>query len=136
MAGNWNPCGVGAAAEMRFAAAASERGIAISLPWGHAHGYDLITDYDGSLCRVQVKASAYRVTRDRYDADVRHQGEFDVLAVVAGSTVYLFPRDLISTRASLVLRPPGCRDRGKSGPAALFDPEDWREAWHTLKGGQ
>jgi hypothetical protein len=137
------PCEVGTAAELMAAALISAQGITVSLPWGHAQGYDLVTDVDDTLQRVQVRHAAYRIGRDRYEADLRKprpwakermtcQGDFDTLAVMAGLNLYLMPARLVLGRTMVVMRPPGCRER-LGGPAPVFDIELYREAWAVLK---
>jgi hypothetical protein len=133
---------------MRFAAAAAEKGVGISVPWGHAQGYDLITDTDGVLKRVQVKLACYNTGRDRWDADVRVtrrstrdqedrtpcEGGFDILAVIAGGSTYLFTEEQVKGRSAVALRPPGCRpalNRGRKVDAP--DHEAGLEAWFLLK---
>lgn len=145
MAGNLKPCDTGTMVEMQIAAEFTAAGARVCLPWGHAQGYDMVTDMDGVLKRVQCRSSAYRDDRDRYDADLRKprpfagdrlacQSDFDVLAVMAGGHCYIIPAALVAGRSGLVLRPPGCRQQS-GGPVTQFDPEDYRQAWSVLKEG-
>lgn len=122
------------------------------IPFGHGQGYDLITDFDGTLRRVQVKRAWYHEGGDRWDVGIEEietyyldgrtrqrkrpcsGTKFDFLAVLAGDTWYVIPVNLLVGRAYLVMRPPGCRARRSSGVAPQFDIEDFRDLWTDLKG--
>ena len=133
---------------MRFAAAAAARNIGVSVPWGQAQKYDVITDADGVLKRVQVKLATYSPSKDRWDADVRvtrrptrgtevrtpSEGGYDILAVIAGSAIYLFREGDVRGRSAIVLRPPGCRAALSRGRAiGAYDNEVGLDAWRILK---
>lgn len=136
------PCNVGTAAELLFAASAAQRGFTISVPWSHAQPYDLIIDADGMLTKVQVKAAHYMPDRDRWDVDTRSVkkdrvrvgsvGGYDVLAVIADSSFYLFPESVVVGKTMISVRPPACRRSFSVGSS--FDPEKYLEAWCLFEG--
>ena len=150
MSGNWNPCGRGAAAELFVAAKIVDLGGEVLVPWSHAVPYDLVSDFEGALARIQVKRAYYVESTDRWDVDIRHRyrpsklgpqkkspdrGGYDYLIAMAGEAFYVVPSSLTLGRASLVLRPEPCRSRAR-GPEIRFDVEVYREAWSLLKGGE
>lgn len=144
----YHPGRSGAVAEMLVAQRVLELGGNVALPVGNHTGWDLITEFDGVLKRVQVKRAYFVEHRDRWEADVRRPtykagaslqdrspveaGLYDVLIVVADQHCYLFPVDVVAGRNVLTFRPPECRQRIR-GVRPQIQTEDYVEAWPLLK---
>lgn len=141
--------GRGSESELRVALEVAERGGRVAFPFGHSQPYDLITDFNGVLSRVQVKRSWYEAAGDRWSLDVRKRlklrsrdpqvktpniGGFDFLIAHAGAHMYVIPQAHIVGRTGFVIRTPDCRPRAsRSGPPSTrFEP--FLDAWHLLQG--
>lgn len=128
----------------------------VAVPFGNHQPYDLISEFDGVLKRIQIRRAYEQTGRStrkgegdcsvRFECDLRrtvgfgmHQireaDAYDFLVVVAASHCYVIPEPLVRGQGSLVLRPPGYDARRRSGRLRSFDPEDYREAWVQLKEG-
>lgn len=122
-------------AELRFAAAAMQRGLIVCKPYGDSARYDFLVDGAGRLSRVQVKSSrvpdggAFRISCGRGpQSKISYQvAEVDVLAayVIPHDAWYLIPIRAVHPRCTLYV----CPHRPS---AHQFEP--YREAWNLLTG--
>lgn len=152
MAGLYDPVARGSEIELMVAAKIVGLGGTACVPFGHGQGYDLISDFNSTLLRLQVRRAYRHETRDRWECGVYekqsyyadgarrqrkipYRGEgFDLLVVFADPAWYVIPSALLVGRSMLVFRPPGCRAR-VSGVAPAFLSEDFLDQWTLLKGG-
>jgi len=92
------PKRVGEIGELEFIQKALRKGFGVSKPWGDSDRYDAVTDWDGTLSRVQVRATEHPVKERGYmvhasveagEASVGlTDNDIDVLAA------YIFPEDI------------------------------------------
>lgn len=126
---------VGAIGELEFIQQAIRKGFRVSKPWGERDPYDAITDWNGTLCRVQVKATerlskdqGYMVHATSY-VDNKIVGltkeQIDVLAAYLApeNAWYIVPVEHFVPLRGLWFSP--------GSKIAKF--EKFREAWHWLK---
>jgi len=117
-------------AESLFMTRASERGLAVSKPWGEMSPYDFVIGKTGRFISVQVKSTTMRLGLG-YECTVRggHKaypaGSFDFLAAYAvpEDAWYIIPAELIYGKKSVALYP-----KSKTGKY-----ETYREAWCLLR---
>jgi hypothetical protein len=122
---------------------AAAEGIAVAKPYGVIHPYDCLIQYKRRLLRIQVKSTysqalprnpgAYRVRISRRVAGkfcwyTREEVDFVVAFLGARDIWYIIPIEKIGTRRWIYFYPDG----SKMPFAGLF--EEFREAWHLLKG--
>ena len=132
------PKRVGEIGELEFMQKAIRKGFLVSKPWGDSDRYDAITDWEGELQRVQVRATEHRLGARGYAVHASvyvgkrivglTKKDCDVLAA------YIFPLDLwyivpveeFEPRKNLWFYPDGSKKGSKF--------EKFREAWEWLKG--
>jgi len=82
---------LGDVGELVFLTEATRRGFTVSIPWTAACQYDFITEFKGTICRVQVKASTssprngYRFNCKRHGNKPYLKEDVDVFAFVSPS---------------------------------------------------
>lgn len=117
-------------AELKFMAAASERGFRVTKPWGETAQYDFIVEHDGRFVRVQMKSTGFK-DRGGYSCSVRgsrgaYEGDpFDFVAVyvVPEDVWYIIPEEVVRGQGSVALYPG--RKRSKYGK--------YKEKWEGMK---
>jgi hypothetical protein len=125
--------------ELRFMAAAVERGLFVLKPWGDCAPYDVGVDHGPNFLRVQVKSTAFR-TGTGYFCQLKphylkkHDYTLDQLDLFAAYVIpvdawYLIPAALILGRerkTAIMLHPvdPLKKDR--------YRYEAYKEAWPML----
>jgi hypothetical protein len=133
----------GELAELAFTYKAASLGFGVAKPYGESHPYDLLVQYGRRLLRIQVK-SCFTIYRRRgllgfnivvsrpsaqgYRHYSRETIDFIAAFVAPHNTWYLIPVEALANRKSIRLYP-----IGKSKRAGGFY-EQYREAWHLLKG--
>jgi hypothetical protein len=131
-----SPKRVGEIGELEFIQKAIRKGFRVSKPWGESDRYDAVTDWNGNLRRVQIKATEAVSKNQGYmvhasvvvgDKSVGlSKDDVDVLAayVAPEDAWYIVPVEQFVPRRSLWFSPNSKRSRF----------EKFREAWHWLKG--
>jgi len=110
---------LGELGELRFCANALERGIVVNTPFGDNSAYDCITEHNGLLRRVQVKASAtpdmfgrnkgnywgFHISRGTSRKRPYEGGDFDVLVayIIPHDITFIIPSDELLTHVSCKL---------------------------------
>jgi hypothetical protein len=129
------PKRVGEIGEMEFIKKAIRKGFSVSKPWGDSDRYDAITDWNGTLRRVQIRAtespadSGYLVHASVYVGDKSvglTKEDIDVLAA------YIFPKDLwyiVPVEGFVPLK-----NLWLSPESEQSRFEKFREAWDWLRG--
>lgn len=126
--------------ELKFMAAAAQRGFRILKPWGDSRSYDVALDVHGRLIRIQVKSTTVRtqygyLCQFKPSPYARHQysiGDLDFFAacVIPEDVWYIIPAPLLLSRrqraATLFPINPKHPDR--------YRYESYKEAWHLLLG--
>ena len=106
--------------ELQCLTAFYEQGCHASLPYGENSRYDMIVDIDGSLIKVQVKTSSWRVEGESIAFSCRSshvnasgvknikytQQEIDYFATFWDGQCYLIPVSECSTEKTLRFVPP------------------------------
>lgn len=128
------PKRVGEIGELEFIKKAIRMGFGVSKPWGDSDRYDAVTDWNGRLQRVQVRAtenpaeSGYIVHASVY-VGTKSVGltkkDIDVLAA------YIFPEDvwyIVPVEHFVPLK-----NLWFSPGSKIAKFEKFREAWHWLK---
>ena len=158
LAGSFNPTALGAEIEAAVIRRIYLEGGRASIPFDHGMGYDLVSDFDGVLQRIEVKRSNLTQTRPsksqpqgtfsmRWEADLRARNMLtdtrlpdpvtsDFFVVLAAESFYVIPTYLIEGRSALVLRPPGYEPIKDTGRQPVLNTEDFRDAWALLKKEQ
>jgi PD-(D/E)XK endonuclease len=130
--------------ELAFVLKAASLGITASKPYGDRRPYDFLVEHGQRLLRIQVKSVftrrigvgslgfAVAVSQNRYRGGrvVYTREEIDFIAAFVGphDAWYLIPVDALGSRKFIHVYPAGVKRAG----AGLF--EQYREAWHLLKG--
>jgi hypothetical protein len=116
-------------AELRFMAAAAERGFRISKPWGDTAHYDFGIEFEGHTLRVQVKSTLHK-KQGRYTLTLRSRrgyanNAFDFLAayVLPEDVWYIIPGRLVFGHTSILIIPGRQQHRFA----------EYRDAWHLLQ---
>lgn len=115
----------------------------VSVPFCGITAYDMIVDTGSNLSKVQVRRAWFSERKGAYSVDMRrrhHVGEaraYDHLVVVAGTTCYVLPSELVAPFQGMLLRPPGCAARNPAGRRSnVTDLESYQERWDLItKGG-
>ena len=124
--------------ELRFMAAAAERGFHVLKPWGDSRPYDVGIDHSPNFLRIQVKSTTCRTGTGYFCQFMPHGrkeryklSELDLFAayVVPVATWYLIPAALLlgaQRKTGLMLYPvePLKKDR--------YSYEAYKEAWPLL----
>jgi len=116
-------------AESVFLAKASERGFAVSKPWGEMCPYDFVVGTTGRFVSVQVKSTLNRPVSGYVCTVQAHRpypaGSFDFVAayVIPTDTWYILPEPLIRGMKWVTLQP--------HSPNSKYEP--YREAWHLMR---
>lgn len=140
---DWRPCRIGSVIELEVATKIMEAGGNVLFPYGHDQPYDLISDFDGNLKRIQVKKARQLSRYNGWEVDPRAQSgsartkskarcEYDFLITKRDTDFFVIPAELILGRSTVSLCEPG-RVRGPGGPVAIFDSSVYHEAWDLLK---
>ena len=122
---------------------ATSEGITVAKPWGDSHHYDCLIQYKSRLLRVQVK-STFRQPQGKYSHTykvivARHvngkdlyytpdEVDFMVAFLAPCDSWYIIPIQNLPRRRVICLYPNGTRIH----LGGLY--EQYREAWHLLKG--
>jgi hypothetical protein len=128
--------------ELKFMAAAVERGLRVLKPWGDSRAYDVGLDHKSKLVRVQVKSTTCRTQygylwKFKPSPSSRHQytlGQLDFFAayVIPENVWYLIPAAILlrSRQRAATLFPinPKHPDR--------YRYESYKEAWPLLTDRQ
>jgi hypothetical protein len=119
-------------AELCFMVTAAEHALPVCKPWGEMRSYDFVVGWPGHFAAVQVKSTicelgagyAYTVRGSRNRRYPR--GSFDFLAayVVLEDCWYIIPERVIVGMERLSL----------SSDSERAHYEEYREAWHLLRG--
>jgi len=135
----------GELAELAFMYRATSEGITVAKPWGDSHHYDCLIQYKSRLLRVQVKSTfrppqgkykhTYKVIVARYVQGksfyyTSDEVDFMVAFLAPCDCWYIIPIQDLPRRRAICLYPNGTRIH-----AGGFY-EQYREAWHLLKGEQ
>jgi len=124
--------------ELRFMAAAAERGFHVLKPWGDSRPYDVGIDHSPNFLRIQVKSTTCRTGTGYFCQFMPHGrkeryklSELDLFAayVIPVETWYLIPAALLlgaQRKTGLMLYPvePLKKDR--------YSYEAYKEAWPLL----
>lgn len=117
--------------EAMFQQEVMTKGGKISKPFSHNYRYDFVTDFNGTLKRVQVKSSNAdhsKWKKNRYGAhkvnSIYSKKDVDVLAVFALGTWYLIPVEEITGKGVWVY-PYSNDSKGKY--------EQYKRTWNILK---
>jgi hypothetical protein len=116
--------------ESVFMERASERGLAVSKPWGDSKSFDFVVGRPGRFVGVQVKSTAF-ACGGGYSCAVKHnnqayaRGSFDFVAayVIPEDAWYIVPAEKMRNKETMIL----C----SASKQALY--EEYREAWHLLR---
>jgi hypothetical protein len=116
--------------ESVFMERASERGLAVSKPWGDSKSFDFVVGRPGRFVGVQVKSTAF-ACGGGYSCAVKHnnqayaRGSFDFVAayVIPEDAWYIVPAEKMRNKETMIL----CSESKQ----ALY--EEYREAWHLLR---
>lgn len=147
-----SPTAAGAEMEALVIARIYAAGGRVSIPFDHGMGYDLISDFDGKLNRIEVKRATASRSRSkggvgnnslRYECDLRARNMLsktrlpspntsDFFAIEAGGFCYVIPTLALSGRQGIVLRPPGF-EGAHLGPRPSVITENYLEAWGLLR---
>jgi hypothetical protein len=134
----WNPKLAGERAESAFLAAAMQRSLTVSKPFGDSTPYDFIVDpapglSPTTLWRVQVKSASTSCSHE-FVVGLAHAGgrpllpaeaDFVAALIVPLDVWYIVPVALIHGRHALGFFPEVSRSCGRWEP--------FRNAWHLLK---
>jgi hypothetical protein len=111
---------------------AASLGFAVAKPWGDSDRYDIITRFENTFWRVQIKSVLDKFpSRDHYrvqTADSRRHTysandiDFLVAYIFAKDIWYVLPAHIIENKKSLCLSPGSKRS----------SVEDYREAWGLM----
>ena len=88
--------------ELKFSIKALQNGIKILKPIS-SERYDVVTDYNGILNKVQIKSSVYK-RRGTTEFTIHNKNrkykdsDFDYYALVSDDDVYIIPKSKLSTR--------------------------------------
>jgi hypothetical protein len=119
-------------AELCFMVAAAEHALPVCKPWGEMRSYDFVVGWPGHFVAVQVKSTICELGAG-YACTVRgghsrryRRGSFDFLAayVVLEDCWYIIPEGIIVGKERLSL----------SSDSARAHYEEYREAWHLMRG--
>jgi hypothetical protein len=125
--------------ELKFMAAAAERGFIVSKPWGDSAAYDVGIEHDGGFLRVQVKSTTCKtqfgyLCQFKPGATTRpyviEQVDFFAAYVIPKDVWYLIP-------AAVLLRGRGQRALTllpeKPSHPERYRYECYREGWDWLR---
>lgn len=121
----------GTVAELCVIAELLQRGFVVSYTQGDYAGYDIISDWKGTINRIQVKSTqtlgeynSYHLTtgRGNYSKKKYTPSDCDVILCVVESTFYIVPIKAITT-----LKMRFCPNSGKG------KWEKYRNSWSLLK---
>ena len=129
----------GELAELKVAAKVSDLGGTVSFPHGDTCGYDLISEMDGVVKKIQVKCSVRKegcgyhvnVCQGRSNKRSYTDKECDIVICSVPFGFYVIPVNALKTKLTIRLWEPGTNRFWKKKPNRLY--EDFREAWHLLK---
>lgn len=148
-----SPTAAGAEMEALVIARIYAAGGRASIPFDHGMGYDLVSDFDGKLNRIEVKRANCTHSRSsniehnrtlRYECDLRARNMVskirlpspdtsDFFAIEAGGFCYVIPTRLLEGRQGIVMRPPGFEALKEGGPIPVVNTSDYLEAWGLLR---
>jgi hypothetical protein len=130
---------LGELAELAFMHKAASLGFGVAKPYGDSDRFDFIVNWDGRLCRVQVKSTRTAHRRGYEIAahgcwggfDIYTKDEIDLIAayVVPEDTWYVIPIEATRGRKRLCLHPNVPR-------RDCYKYEKYREAWWLMKSNR
>ena len=134
-------------AEAAFLERATHHRLAVAKPWGDSDRYDFIVDGGHRFWRVQVKSTSHQIAGRYGYPFMAHSwergshkriytpGEIDILAayIVPERLWYIIPIQVLEGILSFTLF---CHQRapGRGGAHRAHNFDQYREAWHLLRG--
>lgn len=148
----YSPTASGAEMEALVVGRIYLEGGRVSIPFDHGMGYDMVSDFDGVLKRIEVKRSSLTTSRPakpyigttRFDCDLRARNMLsvtrlpsvetsDCFVIGAGEYFYVIPTAFLEGRQSISLRPPGYEPKSPSRAHSKLDTESFLNAWDWLR---
>ena len=110
-----NNKGIGELSELEFLLEASKRNFIVSKPYGDNRRYDFITDYKGTIKRVQVKSAnkakdkSRKKKRNQIDTNGGYIDEADIFAIylIDDKKWYLIPSKRIKAKSCISINSKG-----------------------------